>query len=391
MTRTQTFIVFFSIVLLLYGLLNTYVFLRGLHAIPQTSQWRMWFTVVFWCIASMYLAARLLEKFLPVTVDTFLIWGGSIWLGTMAYLIVILLSIDILRLLNALVPFFPSWLTGNISKAKQITALIVAGITTLAVIASCLNASSPRVQRLDLTIRKNSHLHSLHIAMASDIHLGTVISNSHLKKIVDAINSLNPDIVLLPGDIVDEDIAPVIRQNLGEQLKQIHSKYGTYAVTGNHEYIGGVEAACSYLTAHGIVMLRDTSVIIDNAFVVVGREDASRRQFGGHHRKTYEELLDGIKRTLPIISMDHQPMHLNEAEQAGIDLQLSGHTHNGQIWPFNYISRAVYEMSWGYLKKGNTQYYVSCGVGTWGPPMRSGNRPEIVDLRITFDEQKEGI
>jgi predicted MPP superfamily phosphohydrolase len=333
----------------------------------------------------MYIAARLLEKFLPVQVDTLLIWGGSIWLGTMAYLIVLILGIDILRLLNVIFPFFPSWITDNILKAKQVTALIVAGITILAVIASCLNASSPQVRRLDLTIRKKSPLRSLHAVMASDIHLGTVISNSHLKKIVDTINTLNPDIVLLPGDIVDEDIAPVIRQNLGEQLKQIHSKYGIYAVTGNHEYIGGVEAACAYLTEHGIVMLRDTSVVIDDAFVIVGREDVSRRQFGGHHRKTYEELLSGIRMTMPIISMDHQPMHLIEAEQAGIDLQLSGHTHNGQIWPFNYIARAVYELSWGYLKKGSTQYYVSCGVGTWGPPMRSGNRPEIVDLRITFE------
>ncbi len=385
MTRTQTFIVFFSIVLILYGLLNLYVFLRGLQAISPASPWRIWFTAVFWCIAAMYIAARLLEKFLPVPVDTLLIWGGSIWLGAMAYLVVILLGIDIIRLLNALFPFFPAWITDNIVKAKQITALVVAGITALAVAASCLNASSPQVRRLDLTIHKNSSLRSLHAVMASDIHLGTVISNSHLKKIVDAINSLNPDIVLLPGDIVDEDIAPVIRQNLGEQLRQIHSKYGIYAVTGNHEYIGGVEAACTYLTDHGIVMLRDTSVVIDNAFVIVGREDASRRQFGGKHRKTYEELLSGVKTTMPIISMDHQPMHLNEAEQAGIDLQLSGHTHNGQIWPFNYIARAVYELSWGYLKKGNTQYYVSCGVGTWGPPMRSGNRPEIVDLRITFE------
>ena len=385
MTRTQSFIVFFSIILLLYGLLNIYVFLRGLQAIPHASPWRIWFTVIFWSVAAMYIAARLLEKFLPVQVDTLLIWGGSIWLGTMAYLIVLILGIDILRLLNVIFPFFPSWITDNILKAKQVTALIVAGITILAVIASCLNASSPQVRRLDLTIRKKSPLRSLHVVMASDIHLGTVISNSHLKKIVDTINTLNPDIVLLPGDIVDEDIAPVIRQNLGEQLKQIHSKYGIYAVTGNHEYIGGVEAACAYLTEHGIVMLRDTSVVIDDAFVIVGREDVSRRQFGGHHRKTYEELLSGIRMTMPIISMDHQPMHLIEAEQAGIDLQLSGHTHNGQIWPFNYIARAVYELSWGYLKKGSTQYYVSCGVGTWGPPMRSGNRPEIVDLRITFE------
>jgi predicted MPP superfamily phosphohydrolase len=385
MTRTQTFIIFFSVILVLYGLLNTYIFLRGLQAIPHDSPWRIWFIVVFWSAAAMYFVARLLERYLPVSVDTVLIWGGSVWLGIMAYLVILLLGLDILRLVNCVIPIFPSWISRNAMKAKQIAAFIITGVTALAVIGSCLNAGAPQMRTLRLAIQKKSPLHSLNVVMASDIHLGTVVSSRHLRKIVDAINASDPDIVLLPGDIVDEDVAPVIRQNLGEQLRQIHSRYGVYAVTGNHEYIGGAEAACQYLTAHGIVMLRDSSVTIDHAFVVVGREDVSRRQFGGQRRKTYQELLNGIDKTLPIISMDHQPMHLNEAEEAGVDLQLSGHTHHGQIWPFGYITRAVYELSWGYLRKGNTQYYVSCGVGTWGPPMRSGNRPEIVDLRITFE------
>jgi len=128
MTRTQSFIVFFSIILLLYGLLNIYVFLRGLQAIPHASPWRIWFTVIFWSVAAMYIAARLLEKFLPVQIDTLLIWGGSIWLGTMAYLIVLILGIDILRLLNVIFPFFPSWITGNYIESKQVTALIVAAL-----------------------------------------------------------------------------------------------------------------------------------------------------------------------------------------------------------------------------------------------------------------------
>jgi predicted MPP superfamily phosphohydrolase len=82
--------------------------------------------------------------------------------------------------------------------------------------------------------------------------------------------------------------------------------------------------------------------------------------------------------------MDHQPMHLNESVEQGIDLQLSGHTHNGQLWPFNYITDAVYEIGWGYKQKRNTHIYVSCGVGTWGPPMRTGSRPEVVQIKLVF-------
>ena len=206
-----------------------------------------------------------------------------------------------------------------------------------------------------------------------------------MERIVERINALEPDLVLLPGDVVDEDIGPVIRNNLGETLRKIRSKFGVVAITGNHEYIGGVEPACKYLTEHGITMLRDSSITINDSLIVVGREDLSIRGFTGKTRKPLNELMAGLDKSYPIILMDHQPFHLEEAEANGVDLQLSGHTHHGQLWPFNFITKKVYELSWGYKKRGNTHYYVSCGVGTWGPPVRTGNRPEIVNFKLKFE------
>jgi predicted MPP superfamily phosphohydrolase len=235
-----------------------------------------------------------------------------------------------------------------------------------------------------LEIPKQSLLKELNIALVSDVHLGNIICNSHLTRIVEKINGLNPDVVLIAGDLVDEDIQPVIRMNLGETLRQIKSKYGVYGITGNHEYIGGVEPACKYLTEHGIIMLRDSTLEIAHAFTLVGREDVSIRQFNGRQRKPLNELMSSVNKALPVLLMDHQPLHLNEAVENGADLQVSGHTHHGQLWPFNCIAKAVYEVSWGYLRKAQTQFYVSCGVGTWGPPMRTGNRPEVVNLKLKF-------
>jgi uncharacterized protein len=387
MTRTQMFFIFFSIVFVIYGLINTYIYLRGLQAFSHSSPLRIWFTFVFWFLALSYLAARLLERFSVSWLTDGLVWIGSYWMGAMAYFVIILLAIDLLRLVNLMIPIFPAFLTRNLFHTKQVTALIIVGIVCLSVIGARINAMMPRIQTLELTIQKKSSMKELNVAVISDVHLGTIICNSHFMRIVDKINSLNPDIVLFAGDLVDEDIQPVIRQNLGETLRQIKSKYGVYGITGNHEYIGGVEPACKYLTEHGVVMLRDSVVQIDGAFTLVGREDLSIHQFNGKNRKPLEELMKNVDRSLPVILMDHQPSRLNEAVDNGADLQLSGHTHHGQLWPFNFISKAVYELSWGYKKKGNTHFYVSCGVGTWGPPMRTGNRPEVVNVKLMFKKK----
>jgi predicted MPP superfamily phosphohydrolase len=228
-------------------------------------------------------------------------------------------------------------------------------------------------------------VNTLRIVAASDIHLGTIIGRKRLRSIVDRINSLEPDVVLLPGDIVDEDLAPVIRENLGETLRSIRSNQGVFAVTGNHEHIGGAGPACAYLAEHGITMLRDSVARLEGGIYIVGREDRSSAGFGGRKRKTLESLMADVDTAYPVVLMDHQPFGLEEAAGKGIDLQLSGHTHHGQLWPLNKITEAVYELSWGETVKGETHFYVSSGVGTWGPPVRTGNRPEIVLIRLRAD------
>ena len=261
------------------------------------------------------------------------------------------------------------------------------GAISLTVSLGYINARNPVINKLELSIQKKAgHLKELNIAMVSDIHLGTIIGADRFNSIVEKINELNPDIVLLAGDIVDEDIQPVIRHNLGETLKNIKSKYGVFGITGNHEYIGGADNAVKYLMEHNVIMLRDTSVKIDNCFYIIGREDRSKRSFTGVQRKSLEELMAGIDKNLPVLVMNHQPFEFDEVVQSGADLHLSGHTHHGQLWPFNYITQKIYEISRGYLKKGNTHFFVSAGAGTWGPPIRLGNRPEIVNIKLKFEE-----
>ena len=353
--------------------MNFYIFITGLRAVP--SGYITSYVVLFWFLALSYLGGRFLEKAHPSFLSGALIWIGSLWLGAMVYCLV-----------NLAIPLYPKSLLTDYEKTKLIAFIIITAIVFIITLIGFLNARSPRIRKLSADIPKKANgLKHLKIAVVSDIHLGTIISKNRLEKIVGKINSLNADLVLLPGDVVDEDIGSVIRQNLGETLRSIRSKYGVYAVTGNHEYIGGAEPACKYLTEHGIVELRDSYVKIADSFYIIGREDRAIKSFAGKTRKSLDEIMIGIDTGLPLILMDHQPVKLEEAEQKGIDLQLSGHTHHGQLWPFNFITKKIYELSWGYKKKGATNYYVSCGVGTWGPPVRTGNTPEIINIQLNFD------
>lgn len=379
------FIIFFSVFFLLYGLINYYVFLRGWQCIAADSPIRTPYALVFWTIALSFIAGRFLERVAITPFSTAAVWIGSFWFAAFAYFTLAALLIDLLRLINYVIPFFPAFVTSNIGRTKAVLAIAVSSAVVIALVAGYFNAKYPRLKTLEIHIPKSvDSLKTLNVAVASDIHLGTIIGNGRLKRIVDSINNLHADLVLFPGDIVDEDLAPVIKQNLGETLRTIKAKYGVFAITGNHEYIGGVEDACKYLMDHGITVLRDQIVTVNGNITLVGREDRSISQFAGKKRKPLPELMANVDKRFPIIMMDHQPIGLNEAVDAGVDLQLSGHTHHGQIWPFNWITEAIYEVSWGYKKKNQTQFYVSSGVGTWGPPVRLGNTPEIVNLRITF-------
>ena len=380
------FVIFFSVALSVYALINYYIFIREWEAGGFQSAWRTVYVAAFLLLSISFIAGRILERVTLSWFSSTLVLLGSFWLAAMVYFLLFAFAIDIIRLLNFIVPFFPSFLTVNPERTKEITSFAIIVVVLVIVLGGYINARTPIIKTLELSISKNGRtIKSLNIAVASDIHLGTIVCKSKLERIVQHINSLNPDLVLLPGDVVDEDIGPVIRNNLGETLRKIRSKYGVFAITGNHEYIGGVEPACRYLAEHGITMLRDASVKIGDGLYVVGREDISIRGFTGKTRKPLSELMAEVDKSYPVILMDHQPFRLAEAEANGVDLQLSGHTHHGQLWPFNLITKKVYELSWGYKKKGSTHYYVSCGVGTWGPPIRTANRPEIINIKLQFE------
>lgn len=381
--KTSQMLIFFGTVFLIYGLINYYIVRRGLSVIPAEYKTLYLFIIIFLVLS--YFAGRLFENIWVSPISLVLVYIGSFWLAIMIFLFLQLLIVDALRLLNYLFKIFPSFIYKDIEKTKRVVAFVILIITIITVAGGFINKNMIIIKKYKINIKKNAgNLKTLNIAMASDLHLGTINSYGFMYDVSEKINSLNPDIILLAGDIIDEDLAPVIKYDVGDHLLRLKSKYGVYAITGNHEYIGGVEPAVDYLIKHNIHILRDSSIKIDNSFYVVGREDLAKKQFAGKQRKELSEILKDVDKSLPIILMDHQPFKLEEAQQNEIDLQLSGHTHNGQIWPFNYIVEKVYQIAWGYRVIGKTHYYVSCGVGGWGPPIRTGSRPEIINIKLNF-------
>jgi predicted MPP superfamily phosphohydrolase len=172
---------------------------------------------------------------------------------------------------------------------------------------------------------------------------------------------------------------------MADELKRLKAPLGTYVIMGNHDF--GEEHPNQYrreLERVGIRLLVDEWVKVAESFYIIGRDDLSGRFHAGRTRRPLDELMQGVDLALPLILMDHQPSRLAEAEQAGIDLLVSGHTHRGQMFPNNLVTRRVFEVDWGYLKQGAMHVIVSLGFGTWGPPVRIGNSPEVVSIRVRF-------
>ncbi len=386
MKNSITFFLFFLIAILLYALINYYIIRKGfvIFQINTPIKW-VWISGVI-IMSLSFLLGRWLEKVHPGIISTTLIWVGAFWLAIMVYLLLQFAIIDLIRLSDKLFHFLPPVVYQNTQKTNKILTIIVISLTFIFIGGGYINTWFPKIKQLNITINKNANnLKSLHIVSFSDVHLGTLIGKKKLSQLVKKVNTLQPDIILIPGDIIDEDVGPVIRDGAGPVLKQFKAKYGVYAVTGNHEYMGGVEKAKEFLSYNGITLLNDTAVLVDDSFYLVGREDRSANRFGSNKRKPLNHILENVNKNLPVILLDHQPFKLKQAVKNNIDLQLSGHTHHGQLWPFNFITELIYEIDWGYLKKENTHFYVSGGVGGWGPPIRTVNRPEILNIFIHFN------
>ncbi|MFO8054138.1 MAG: metallophosphoesterase [Bacteroidales bacterium] len=377
------FLLVFAIIITVYFLANVFIFRKAWPVISSYPGTRRYLRILFWVLPLLYPAGRILERVYPCFFSDILIWGGAIWLAFLLYFFLICLFIGFLRFLNRFWSFMPPLFFRRGFKLAMLSGII--GLVSLLVTAGIYNARTPVIKHIDIHIPKDGGARdSINAVMVSDIHLGTLVGNRHLQRIISTIKTLDPEIVFFAGDLVDEDLQAVLRQNLGCTFNNLRAPLGVYAVTGNHEYIGGVRKAVNYLESHNVTFVRDTALKIADSFYLVGREDIGMIRFEGQKRKPLEELIALTDKSSPVILMDHQPLSLQKAAKAGVDLQLSGHTHHGQMWPVNYITSAIFKVSRGYEKVEGMHVFVSSGAGTWGPPVRIGSKAEIIQLNITF-------
>ncbi|WP_336469915.1 metallophosphoesterase [Hallella colorans] len=218
------------------------------------------------------------------------------------------------------------------------------------------------------------------IVMLSDLHVGYHIDRKELSSWVDKINDENADLILIGGDIIDGRMRPLIEENMAEEFRRFNAP--VYACIGNHEYYTGKKAAEKFYREANINLLIDQTVTV-KGINIIGRDDRTNEK-----RCSLKDLTGHLDMRKFTILLDHQPYHLEQAEEAGIDFQLSGHTHYGQMWPINWIEDVIYEKAHGALTKGNTQYYISSGIGIWGAKFRLGTQSEYVvaQLPITIKQ-----
>jgi predicted MPP superfamily phosphohydrolase len=375
-------IIFFTIVLTIYSLVNIYIFFKGYNAIPVLKNYRLLYSITFFFLAAIFIVAKILESRHSSVISDILNILGGFWLAFMLYGFLFFLVSDIILILLRITGAIGG---DNLLLFRKWSFILTVVLSSLLIIGGFINAVIPVIREYDITINKSAgDVKSLRIAAVSDIHLGSIIRKRSMKKLSGMLKDINPDLVLLLGDIVDGEIGPVLRGDLLQYFTCPKCNNGLYAITGNHEFIGGGSRTIPYIESKGIRVLKDELVTLNGGIQLIGRIDRDSFRFYGKERLSLEELMRKVDTSKPVILLDHQPFHLSESAQYGVDLQLSGHTHNGQLWPLNYVTSLIYELSYGYLKIGESNFIVSSGYGLWGPRVRSGSRSEVLLINIKF-------
>lgn len=382
-SRGWPFWIGLAVTLSVYGLLNFYVLRRGWKALAGTGAFRSVLLGVMLAGAVSVVAGRLLESGgSSLFADAVTVFGYE-YLVFVLYLFLMTVLVDIVRLVDAFFPFFPNSLRSARTGGRLAFAFVF-GTVVIALGAGTMQALRLHTRTVPLPIAKSAaSLKILRAIQISDVHVSPVLPASRLARILDRVNSLAPDIVFITGDLASDDTPARELLRMSEVLKRLHPPLGVFACTGNHEYYGGLERTCAAIRAGGVRILEDEAVLVADSFYVVGRKDPTSVP-RGRRRTALAAILAGLDKRRPLLLLDHQPIHLEEAVAAGVDLQLSGHTHNGQIFPINLINKGVYELNWGLLRKGATWFYVTSGAGTWGAPVRLGSTSEIVLFEISF-------
>ncbi|MBP2584242.1 putative MPP superfamily phosphohydrolase [Streptomyces sp. PvR006] len=237
----------------------------------------------------------------------------------------------------------------------------------------------PRVKRVTVPLAKIPRaVHGYRIAVVSDIHLGPILGRAHTQRIVDTINSTQPDLIAVVGDLVDGTV-----ENLGsaaEPLARLRARHGSFFVTGNHEYFSGADAWVDHVRELGLRPLRNERVEVAAGFDLAGVDDVAGESEG--QGPDFGRALGDRDRARAAVLLAHQPIVVHDAVRHGVDLQLSGHTHGGQLWPGNYLAELANPTVAGLERYGDTQLYVSRGAGAWGPPVRVGAPSDITIVEL---------
>ena len=385
-----------------YILVNVYVvrwMIRWMGAcshIFQSAVFRAVFIIFYILIASSLLTGFLINK--PEFLHRILKTTGNYFLGTFLYIILVIVVGDLIRLILKYV-FHARFL--EFRSTFVITGFVCMALIILISVYGILHVGTIKVTPYEVTVNKKvKDMDSLKIVLLADTHFGYSINCRHAQKMAEKINAQDPDIVCIAGDIFDNDYDAISDpEGVCNALKSIKSRYGVYACWGNHDLDEPILAGFTFggkkkdqadprmeqlLRDANIHLLTDEAELIDDKFYVVGRNDSSRTHKLGGQRLSPAQLTKDLDLDKPVIFIDHQPKQLQETADAGADLDLCGHTHDGQIFPGNLFIHLFWENSFGYLKKDKMHNIVTSGVGVWGPDMRVGTNCEICPITVHF-------
>jgi uncharacterized protein len=399
------FIVGLSAVL---GLMHLYLWKRLVKDTTRPGSTRWILTAVLIALVTLLIVTLILPRVIGLSESGWFAWPGYIWFGLAAYLFLTLLVLEPVRLA------LRGWVkrkspgtttaatTTNPPAGEEPTAspalnrrvflarvsAVAAGAASVGLVGTGISSAlgPPDLLQVPVRLRKlDPAFNGFRIAVVSDIHLGPLTGRAHTERIVGMINETAPDLVAIVGDFVYgtvEELGPA-----AEPLKDLVSREGTFFVTGNHEYFVDTEAWLRHLPTLGVDVLHNERVAIRRGTATVdlaGIDDRTAASSGlPGQGADLDAALDGRDDATPVVLLAHQPVMVEQASAAGVDLQLSGHTHGGQLWPFDYVIRLDQPAVEGLSRHGDTQLYVTSGAGYWGPPMRVGARPEVtvVELR----------
>lgn len=368
---------FHAIIILVYIIPNIYVFVRICQLFINKG-YRLYYTLVYLLLAFVFPVSNLFSDSDNVLVVRILQPLANYILPFYLYLFLFILVLDILLLFNRGFKIVSSE-KFKTTRFKFSGLVSILALSVLVVIAGIVNFNTIRISEYKIDIpARSSPIRHLKIAFVADFHLNNGTSKKFVERFVRKIELINPDLMIFGGDIVEGDREDGNLVQFEKLLAGIKARYGVYAVLGNHEHYAGQDKG-SFFDKSGMTVLSDTIVKPDNLFNLAGRNDSHIRI-----RKHLDGLLKSATDTLPVILIDHRPTEIDLVSRTSVDVQLSGHTHNGQLFPVNLITKKVYVLSWGYKKIGNTHFFVTSGIRLWGPPVRTTGKSEIMVIDILF-------